>query len=59
MKKEKTQIEQFGQDLDQNLFEGVDKVQDGVAAFSRLSKFKKDIEHEKQTVQLEALRIAS
>ena len=55
LQKEKEQIDAFSQDLDLNLFEGVDK--DSVAAFSRLNQFKKEIQHEKQTVHLEGMRI--
>jgi hypothetical protein len=53
--KEKQHLDDFEQDLDGGLFEGIQHL----GAFSRLADFKKDMQHEKQRLQIESIKIGS
>lgn len=55
LRQEKAKVETFATDLEVSLFEGVDMT----AAASRLAEFKREIEHEQQSIRLESLRIGS
>jgi hypothetical protein len=52
LSQEKTHIEQFGQDLDDDLFDGVI-----IPSSSRLLEFKREMQQQKQSLHLETIRI--